>query len=114
MIIIAGYTRTDKGKRDASVTAFAGMVARAMQQDGCLDMSISADTIDPERVNIFECWRDQQSWDAWRKIARGPRFTPREAQVKLYRSEVAEDLFSRKPKQSKARSSKSRPKEVRK
>jgi quinol monooxygenase YgiN len=103
MIIIAGYTRTEKDKRDAAVAAFAGMVGRARQQDGCLDMSISADTVDPERVNIFECWRDQQSWDAWRKIARGPRFTPREAQVKLYRSDVAEDLFSRKPKQSMAK-----------
>jgi quinol monooxygenase YgiN len=114
MIIIAGHTRTEKDKRDAAVAAFAGMVGRARKQDGCLDMAIGSDAVDPERVNIFECWRDQQSWDAWRKIARGPRVSLRAAQVKLYRSDDVEDLFSRKPKAPKARSSKSKSKEVQK
>lgn len=93
MIIIAGYSRTDRNKRDAVVEKFADMVARARKQDGCLELSISSDSVDPERINIFECWRDQQSWKAWRKIAKGPRVALRESQVKLYRSDKAEDPF---------------------
>ncbi len=92
MIIIAGYTLTDADKRDAAVAAFANMVERARKHDGCLDLSISADSVDPERVNLFECWRDQQSWNAWRKVAKGPRVKRGKSYVKLYRSDKAEKL----------------------
>ena len=90
MIIIAGYTLTESGKRDAAVEAFAGMVERARKQDGCLDVAISADAVEPDRINVFECWRDQRSLDAWRKVAKGPRVKRRETHVSLYRSERAE------------------------
>ena len=93
MIIIAGYSRTDSDQRDASVEAFAAMVRRARKQDGCLDLSISSDPVDPERVNVFECWRDEQSWKAWRKIAKSPRVVLRDSHVKLYRSDKAEKPF---------------------
>lgn len=93
MIIIAGYTLTEAHKRDAAVKAFADMVERARKYDGCLDLAISADSVDPERINLFECWRDPQSWKAWRKVAKGPRVKTREAYVKLYRSDKAEKPF---------------------
>jgi len=93
MIIIAGYTLTEAHKRDGAVKAFADMVERARKHDGCLDLSISADSVDPERINLFECWRDQQSWKAWRKVAKGPKVKTRETCVKLYRSDKAEKPF---------------------
>lgn len=93
MIIIAGYTLTDADKRDAAVAAFAGMVQRARKHDGCLDLAISADPVDPERINLFECWRDQPSLNAWRKVAKGPRVKRRETHVNLYRSDKAEKPF---------------------
>ena len=93
MIIIAGHTITEARKRDAAVEAFADMVSRARKYDGCLDFSISVDSVDPERVNLFECWRDQKALNAWRKVAKGPRVKLREAYVKLYRSEKAEEPF---------------------
>ena len=93
MIIIAGYSLTEAGKRDSAVAAFAEMVARARKADGCLDVAISADSVDPERINVFERWRDQQSLDAWRKVARAPRVEFRATDVKLYRTEKAEEPF---------------------
>ena len=48
MIIIAGHTLIDAHKRDAAVEAFADMVERARKYDGCLDLSISADSVDPD------------------------------------------------------------------
>jgi quinol monooxygenase YgiN len=92
MIIIAGYTRTETQKRDAAVDAFAAMVGRARKQEGCLDLSISPDPVDPDRINLFECWRDEESWKAWRKIAKGPRVVLRDTHVNLYRSDNAEKL----------------------
>ncbi len=93
MIIIAGYTLVEAGKRDAAARAFAGMVERARQQDGCLDFSLSADSVDADRVNLFECWRDEKSLKAWRKVAKGPRVKMKKAVVKLYRSDKAERPF---------------------
>jgi quinol monooxygenase YgiN len=93
MIIIAGYSRTDRDKRDAAVEAFAAMVGKARKQDGCLDLSMSADSVDPDRINLFECWRDEQSWNAWRKIAKAPRVKLKETFVNLYLSDKAEKPF---------------------
>ena len=90
MIVIAGYTLRDATKRDAAVAAFAEMVGQARKQDGCIDFSISADPVDPERSNILEVWRDEKAWKAWRKVAKGPRSPAREMQVSLFRSDKAE------------------------
>ena len=93
MIILAGYSLTGEDARDAAVTAFAALVQRARQQDGCLDFSIGADPVDPERINLFECWRDEQALAAWRKVARGPRVRMRNSRVNRYRTEKAERPF---------------------
>ena len=94
MIIIAGHSlaRTAE-ERDAAVAAFAKMVEKARNRDGCLDFAISADPVDPERTNLFECWRDQPSLSAWRKIAKPPKVVLRDARVKLYRTDKAEKPF---------------------
>lgn len=93
MIIIAGYTLTETRKRDAAVEAFAGMVERVRTYDGCLNLSISADPVDPDRINLFECWRDQRSLNAWRKVAKPPKVKRRETCVNLYRPDKAEKPF---------------------
>lgn len=94
MIIIAGHSLVkDAAERDAAVAAFAAMVERGRKQDGCLDLSISADAVDPERINVFECWRDREALDAWRKVARGPKVATRTSSVKLYRTDKAEKPF---------------------
>ena len=92
MIIIAGHTLTEPGARDAAIQAFRNMQERARKQDGCLDLSLSADPLDADRINVFELWRDQEALDAWRKVAKGPRGIKfRKAHVKLYRTEKAEE-----------------------
>ena len=94
MIIIAGHTLTESGRRDAVVRAFGELLERARKHDGCLDLSISADPLDAERINVFELWRDQESLDAWRKVAKPSRgIKIRKAHVKLYRTERAEKPF---------------------
>jgi quinol monooxygenase YgiN len=93
VIIIAGYLLTEADQRDAVVEACAEMVARARKHDACLDQSISADSVDPEGINVFELWRDQQSLDAWRKVANPPKVKLRKTYVKLYRTDKAKKPF---------------------
>jgi heme-degrading monooxygenase HmoA len=93
MIIIAGYSLAKSVEdRDAAVAAFAEMVGRARTQDGCVDMAVTADSLDPTRSNIIEIWRDEQAWKAWRKVAKGPRSRAQESHVSLYRSDKVEKL----------------------
>ena len=58
MIIVAGFTRTSADQRDHAVAAFAELVAKARDQEGCMDFAISADPVDLSRINLFELWRD--------------------------------------------------------
>lgn len=72
MVIIAGYLKVAPADRDAYVDAHADLVLRARRHPGCLDLSISADPVDPGRVNMFELWESQEALDAWRRIANPP------------------------------------------
>lgn len=92
MIIIAGYSRAEAGERDATVQALVDMIGRARVYEGCVDFSMSADPVDPERINLFECWRDEPSWKAWRKAARPPKVKLRKGCVNLYRDGTVEAL----------------------
>jgi quinol monooxygenase YgiN len=93
MIIIAGYSNTKNVEdRDATVAGFAPMIERARKQDGCIDIAITADSLDPTRSNILEIWRDEAAWKAWRKVAKGPRSRAKELHVSLYRSDSVQKL----------------------
>jgi quinol monooxygenase YgiN len=72
MLIIAGYVTVDPAQRDAFVTAHQDLLRRARRAPGCLDVAISADPIDPARVNNYERWQSREHLDAWRAVAHAP------------------------------------------
>ncbi|ONM49124.1 putative quinol monooxygenase [Nocardia donostiensis] len=72
MLIIAGYLTVDADRRDAFVDAHRDLVQRARQMPGCLDLAITADPIDPARVNNFERWESREKLTEWRQIANAP------------------------------------------
>ena len=72
MVIIAGHARIDASDRDRYVAAHEDLVRRARPAAGCLDVAISADALDPTRVNIFERWQSEEHLDAWRAVAHAP------------------------------------------
>jgi quinol monooxygenase YgiN len=72
VLIIAGHARVAQADRDAYVAAHRDLVERCRGAGGCLDVAISADPLDPGRVNIFERWDSQESLDAWRAVANAP------------------------------------------
>lgn len=72
MWIIAGHVRVDEERRDAYVAAHRGLVERARQAPGCLDVAITADPVEPGRVNNYERWESWDAIEAWRARADAP------------------------------------------
>jgi len=60
-IIVAGKLKLKPGSRDEFIEKSLEAISQARELDGCEDFSVSPDSIDESRVNIFEKW-----------IARGP------------------------------------------
>ena len=72
MLIIAGHVQVAPERRDALVAVFGDLVRRARAAPGCLDVAITADSIDPGRINNFERWESQDDLDRWRSVAHAP------------------------------------------
>jgi quinol monooxygenase YgiN len=66
MLIVSGHLVLDPADRDAHVIASVDAVRLARAAPGCLDFAVSADPVDPTRVNIFELWADSRDLDAFR------------------------------------------------
>lgn len=72
MLIIAGYYFVDAAQRDAYVEAFGDLVRRARAAPGCLDVAVTADILDPRRVNNYERWESEEALTAFRAVADPP------------------------------------------
>jgi heme-degrading monooxygenase HmoA len=66
MLIIAGHLIVAASDRDSYVADCAAAVVAARGAEGCLDFAVSADAVDPQRVNVFERWRTRESLAAFR------------------------------------------------
>ena len=66
MIIVAGHLDVDPEARDAFVADSATAVRRARSTPGCLDFAVSADPVDPVRVNVLERWETAEALLAFR------------------------------------------------
>jgi quinol monooxygenase YgiN len=66
MVIVAGHITVAPHQREAYLADYARVVGQARGAAGCLDFAISADLLDPSRINIFERWASQAAVDAFR------------------------------------------------
>jgi quinol monooxygenase YgiN len=66
MLIVCGHLVLDPADRDAHVAASVDAVRLARRAPGCLDFAVSADPVDPTRVNVFERWVGREALDAFR------------------------------------------------
>jgi quinol monooxygenase YgiN len=94
LIIIAGYELVEASERDRCVAAHRDLVSRARAFDGCLHVAITADSVDPERINSVEVWRDAEVMDRWRDQANAPDTPkPKHSDVKRYDATDGGPLF---------------------
>ncbi len=66
MIIVGGWLRVEPGDRDAYLASCRDVVAAARRAPGCVDFCVSADLIDPGRINVFEQWDSAAAVEAFR------------------------------------------------
>jgi len=66
MVIVAGHLFVEPGLRAGYLAGCRTVVAQARGTAGCLDFSITADLLDPGRIDIFERWVSQAAVDAFR------------------------------------------------
>ncbi|WP_024441354.1 MULTISPECIES: putative quinol monooxygenase [unclassified Mycobacterium] len=66
MVIVAGHLTVDPGQRDDYLQQCRDVVRQARRASGCLGFAITADLLDPSRVDIFERWESRAALDAFR------------------------------------------------
>lgn len=66
MIIVAGHLVVDPQQRGSYLAGCADVVDQARRAPGCLDFAITADLVDPGRVNIYERWESRQAVETFR------------------------------------------------
>jgi quinol monooxygenase YgiN len=66
MLIIAGQLQVDAAQRDRYVADCVAVVEQARAAPGCLDFAISADTVEPDRVNVYERWESDDDLHRFR------------------------------------------------
>ena len=66
MVIVAGYLLVEPSERDGYLAGCKAVVQRARRTRGCLDFAISADLLDPGRVDVLERWESRAAVDAFR------------------------------------------------
>ena len=66
MVIVAGHLTVAPEQRDAYLAGCVSVVEQARDATGCLDFAISADLVDPGRINVFERWDSQAAVEAFR------------------------------------------------
>jgi len=69
MVIVAGHITVDAERRESYPAGSVRVIEKARRADGCLDFAITADLIDPGRVNLFERWESQAAVKAFRRSA---------------------------------------------
>lgn len=66
MVIVAGHIVVDPQQRGDYLSGCVEVVRQARRTAGCLDFALSADLLEPGRVNIFERWESQAAVEAFR------------------------------------------------
>ena len=66
MVIVAGHIIVDPSQRDDYLSGCVDVVSQGRAATGCLDFALSADLVDPGRVNILERWESQAAVEAFR------------------------------------------------
>jgi quinol monooxygenase YgiN len=66
MIIIAGKLYVDAGSRQSYLDGCRKAIEMARAAPGCLDFTLSADPIEPDRINVFERWESDEDLERFR------------------------------------------------
>ena len=84
-VIVSGQLLVAPGDRAGYLAGCEEVVRQARQAPGCLDFAISADLLDPGRINVLERWESRAAVEAFRGAG-----TPEEQAAVLLGASVVE------------------------
>jgi quinol monooxygenase YgiN len=87
MIVVAGALTVDAARREGYLEGCVDVVIAARSAPGCLDFALSADLLDPARINVFERWASEEDLQRFR--GGGPGEGQRAALVRVDVGEYA-------------------------
>ncbi|MFG3662119.1 putative quinol monooxygenase [Streptomyces sp. NPDC047706] len=92
MIIIAGKLWVDAAERDACLAGCSEAVEQARAAAGCLDFALSADLVEPDRINVYERWETDEALARFRGAGPEPEHAAqiRDAEVSKFRISAVE------------------------
>ena len=94
MIIVAGSLYVDESARETYLAGCTDVITAARSTAGCIDFHLSADPVEPDRINVFEQWESAEAVEAFR--GSGPSgeqaATIRRADVNQYEVTAATSL----------------------
>ena len=66
MIIVSGYIKVEPAERETYLDECRKVIVAARSTAGCHDFHLSADPIEPGRINIYEQWESVEAVEAFR------------------------------------------------
>lgn len=66
MIVVAGHLRVAASDRERLLLLSREAMVRARSTPGCHDFVVAADPLEPDRVHVYERWRDRATMLAFR------------------------------------------------
>jgi quinol monooxygenase YgiN len=66
VIIVSGHLLVDPAERDEYLAGCVDVARLARAAPGCVDFHLSADPLEPGRINIFEQWASAEDAEAFR------------------------------------------------
>jgi quinol monooxygenase YgiN len=92
MIIVSGRLIVDAADRDTYVRECVDVVTAARAAPGCRDFHITADPIDPDRVNVYEEWETTEAVEAFRGSGPSSEQAATIRDARVFQHEVASTL----------------------
>lgn len=92
MLIVSGRLYVDPHTRDGYLAGCRAVIEQARVAPGCLDFVLSADPLDPARINVYEQWESDTHLARFRGAGPEPeqQAAIRDAQVAKYRISAVE------------------------
>ena len=88
MIIVAGSLEVAPADRAGYLEGCAEAVAAARNAPGCLDFAVSADLLEPGRINVYERWRSVDDLHRFRGSGPDPGQTAKLLEIRVSEYQV--------------------------
>jgi len=92
MIIVSGKLIVDPEERDLYLTGCREVVEQARAAPGCVDFHLSADPLEPGRINVFEMWETVAHVEAFRGSGPSGEQTAAIRDAAVFQHEIAATL----------------------